>query len=205
MIKVGLTGGIGSGKSTVAAFFATIGIPVFDADKTAKLLMENNPSLVAGIKAAFGEAAYDKGLLNRKYMANIVFKDAYQLNLLNNLTHPATILAAQEWMNQQTTPYCIKEAALLFEAGTGGGLDYIIGVAAPEALRIRRVMLRDGMTRQDVLARMNKQIDQSIKMKLCDFVVVNDDQQLLIPQIIAIHEQLLDKAAKAKQAIECIE
>lgn len=202
MIKVGLTGGIGSGKSTVAAFFATIGIPVFDADKAAKLLMETNPTLVASIKEAFGEAAYEHGELNRKYLASIVFKDAYQLNVLNNLTHPATILAAHEWMIQQSTPYCIKEAALLFEAGSGGDLNYTIGVAAPEALRIRRVMLRDGLGRQEVLARMGKQIDQSIKMKLCDFVVVNDDQQLLIPQIIAIHQRLLDESTKANQAIE---
>jgi dephospho-CoA kinase len=190
MIKVGLTGGIGSGKSTVAEIFKTLGIPVFDADAFAKRIMEENSTLKESIKKAFGEESYIGDKLNRKYIADIVFKDKYQLEVLNNLTHPATIKAADEWMEQQNTPYCIKEAALLFEAGTAGNLDYIIGVKAPEPLRIKRVMQRDNIARQDVMNRMGKQIDQDIKMRLCDFVITNDEQQLLIPQVLELHEKL---------------
>lgn len=191
MIKVGLTGGIGSGKSTVAQVFKTLGIPVFDADIVAKRIMEEDKLLVASIKQAFGDESYIGDKLNRKYIADIVFKDKYQLELLNSLTHPATIKAAEDWMAVQTSPYCIKEAALLFEAGTAGGLDIIIGVQAPDALRIKRVMQRDGITRQEVLNRMGKQIEQDIKMRLCDYVITNDEQRLLIPQIIEIHQKII--------------
>ncbi len=183
MIKVGLTGGIGSGKSTVAKIFMTMGIPVIDADIIAKTIMEKDETLIKAVKQAFGEESYIEGKLNRKYIANIVFNDEKQLEILNGLTHPATIKAAEEWMSQQSSPICIKEAALLFEAGTADDLDYIIGVKAPDAMRIQRIMLRDNMSREDVLARMDKQIDQETKMWLCDFVIVNDGQQLLIPQV----------------------
>ncbi len=188
MIKVGLTGGIGSGKSTIAQVFETLGIPVFDADKAAKKIMEEDEELKSSIKKAFGEAAYLGDKLNRKYMADIVFKDKYQLELLNSLTHPATIKAAEVWMTAQTSTYCIKEAALLFEAGTAGNLDIIIGVQAPNALRIKRVMQRDNITRQEVLNRMEKQIEQDIKMRLCDHVIINDEQHLLIPQVLELHK-----------------
>jgi len=191
MIKVGLTGGIGSGKSTVAQVFKTLGIPVFDADMVAKKIMEEDEELKSSIKKAFGEAAYLVDKLNRKYMADIVFKDKYQLELLNSLTHPATIKAAEDWMTAQTSTYCIKEAALLFEAGTAGNLDIIIGVQAPNTLRIKRVMQRDNITRQEVLNRMEKQIEQDIKMLLCDYVIINDDQHLLIPQVLDIHKTIV--------------
>ena len=190
MIKVGLTGGIGSGKSTIAQVFKTLGIPVFDADKAAKKIMEEDEELKSSIKKAFGEAAYLGDKLNRKYIADIVFKDKYQLELLNSLTHPATIKAAEVWMTAQTSTYCIKEAALLFEAGTAGNLDIIIGVQAPNALRIKRVMQRDNITRQEVLNRMEKQIEQDIKMRLCDHVIINDEQHLLIQQVLEIHKKI---------------
>ncbi len=191
MIKVGLTGGIGSGKSTVAKIFRTIGIPVIDADIVAKTIMENDEELIRAIKTAFGEQAYIGKKLNRKYIANIVFNDDTQLEILNGLTHPATIKAAEDWMLQQNSPYCIKEAALLFEAGTADTLDLIIGVNAPDAVRIRRIMQRDGVTRQEVLARMDKQIVQETKMWLCDYVINNDEQQLLIPQVLEVHDKII--------------
>ena len=194
MLKIGLTGGIGSGKSTVAAIFRTLGIPVFDADIEAKRIMVEDKELIQSIKNAFGEEAYIGNTLNRKYIANIVFNDSYQLEILNNLTHPATIKAADEWMDKQNAPYCIKEAALLFEAGTAGNLDYIIGVQAPDAMRIHRVIQRDNLSREEVMARMSKQIDQTIKMKLCDFVINNDGQQLLIPQVLEIHNRLINES-----------
>ena len=191
MLRVGLTGGIGSGKSTVADIFSVLGIPVFNADLVTRQLMEDDEILRTSIKKEFGEEAYINNTLNRKYLASIVFNDAFQLEKLNAITHPAVIDAAQKWMQQQTTAYVIKEAALMFESASAAGVDLIIGVYAPQHIRIKRVMDRDGVTRQDVLARIDKQIDEEIKMKLCDFVLVNDEQQLLIPQVLELHEKLI--------------
>jgi dephospho-CoA kinase len=195
MLKIGLTGGIGSGKSAVAGIFNVLGIPVFDADTNAKLVMETDASLSAAIKKLFGEESYLEGKLNRPYIASLVFSDAFKLDQLNALVHPATISAANNWMHEQTTPYVIKEAALLFEAGSAAHLDFIIGVYAPQHIRIKRVMDRDNVTREQVLARMNRQINEEIKMKLCDFVLVNDEQQLLIPQVLRLHEKFIAKAS----------
>jgi dephospho-CoA kinase len=194
MLKIGLTGGIGSGKSMVAGIFNVLGIPVFDADTNAKMVMETDAALSASIKKLFGEESYSEGRLNRPYIANLVFNDAFKLEQLNALVHPATITAANNWMQQQTTPYVIKEAALLFEAGAAAHLDYVIGVYAPQHIRIKRVMDRDKVTREQVLARMNRQISEEIKMKLCDFVLVNDEQQLLIPQVLRLHEKFIAEA-----------
>ena len=191
MLRVGLTGGIGSGKSTVADIFSVLGIPVFKADLVTRQLMEEDEILRTSIKKEFGEDAYTNNTLNRKYLASIVFNDAFQLEKLNAITHPAVIDAAQKWMQQQTTAYVIKEAALMFESASAAGVDLIIGVYAPQHIRIKRVMDRDGVTRQDVLVRIDKQIDEEIKMKLCDFVLVNDEQQLLIPQVLELHEKLI--------------
>jgi dephospho-CoA kinase len=190
MKKIGLTGGIGSGKSTVAAIFKTLGIPVFNADSVAKQIMETDATVIAAVIAQFGENAYINGKLSRAYIANIVFNDVYQLELLNCITHPATICAFEHWALQQQAPYVIKEAALLFEAGSAAGLDAIIGVTAPNALRIQRVMHRDNISRDMVLQRMDKQIIDVIKMRLCDYVITNDDQQLLIPQVLKLDEIL---------------
>jgi dephospho-CoA kinase len=191
MIKVGITGGIGSGKSTVAKVFEMLGIPVYYADDAAKRLMNEDDNLKRKIQALFGEAVYKNGLLDRKQLAAIVFNAPEKLILLNSVVHPATIADAEQWMQQQTTPYAIKEAALIFESGTQQQLDYIIGVYAPVPLRIQRSMHRDGITRDEVIARINKQIDDSIKMRLCNFVITNDEQELLIPQVIALHQKLI--------------
>ncbi|MGI8951058.1 MAG: dephospho-CoA kinase [Chitinophagaceae bacterium] len=191
MLKVGLTGGIGSGKSTVAGIFSVLGIPVFDADFHAKKIMNEDEGLKQKIISIFGEDAFTDGFLNRKYIAGIVFNDPLQLEILNNIIHPATIEAAEIWMLQQTAYYVIKEAALLFETGSAANLDYIIGVSAPENIRINRVMKRENMDRKNVVMRINQQIDENIKMRLCNFVIVNDEKQLLIPQVIELHQKLL--------------
>lgn len=191
MLRVGLTGGIGSGKSTVANIFKVLGIPVFDADSEAKKLMEEDSSLVNSIKKEFGEESFFNGKLNRKYLAGIVFNDSFKLEKLNALVHPVTLARADEWMQQQTSPYIIKEAALMFESSASAGVDVVVGVYAPQALRIHRTMQRNGLSREDVLARMSKQIDEDIKMRLCDDVLVNDEQQLLIPQVLKLHEAFL--------------
>jgi dephospho-CoA kinase len=194
MLKVGLTGGIGSGKSTVAKIFQTLGIPVFDADAVAKSIMHTNTEVKAAVIKAFGEKAYQDDQLNRKYIADIVFKDPFQLEILNSIVHPATMQAAEDWFQQQAAPYVIKEAALLFEAGSAAGLDFIVGVTAPQHVRIHRVMQRDGVGRQEVLTRMGRQIDNTIKMRLCDAVIVNDGIQAILPQIQELHQMFLQKA-----------
>ncbi|MGG9963789.1 dephospho-CoA kinase [Ferruginibacter sp. SUN106] len=191
MIKVGITGGIGSGKSTVAKIFEVLGIPVYYADDVGKRLMNEDEELKQKIRQAFGEAAYINGQLDRKYIAGIVFNNPDRLALLNSFVHPATIDDAEKWMQQQNTSYAIKEAAIIFESGAQEYLDYVIGVYTPTPLRIQRTMQRDGITRDEVMARMNKQIDETIKMRLCDFVIKNDEQELVIPQVMALHKKLL--------------
>jgi dephospho-CoA kinase len=191
MLKIGLTGGIGSGKSTVAKIFETLGVPVYYADEEAKRLMNTDEELRSVIKKNFGAESYRNGQLDRKYLASIVFNDKYKLDLLNSLVHPATIRDAEQWMKKQTTPYVIKEAALLFEAGSTDRLDHVIGVFAPVEMRIKRVIDRDKVNRNEVLERMKRQIDEETKMKLCDFIITNDESQLLIPQVLNLHEQFL--------------
>jgi dephospho-CoA kinase len=192
MIRVGLTGGIGCGKSMVSGIFKVLGIPVFDADAATKNIMATDPVLQQRLMAVFGKAIFANGVLDRKLLASMVFPDPFKLEQLNALVHPAAIAAAEKWMEaQQGVPYAIKEAALFFEAGSAGDIDYMIGVSAPKALRIKRVMERDGVGRQEVLTRMSRQIEEDIKMRLCDVVVVNDEQQPLIPQVLAIHTHLL--------------
>lgn len=194
MLKIGLTGGIGSGKSTVSDIFRVLGIPVYNADIQAKSLMEQDPDLRAKVTDLFGAEAYADGHLNRKWIADIVFHDRYQLERLNAIVHPAAISAGEAWAEEQSTAYVVKEAALFFEAGSAAGLDYIIGVYTPKHLRIQRVMQRDGLSREAVLQRMAQQIQEEIKMRLCDFVIVNDEQQLLIPQVLRLHEQFIKES-----------
>lgn len=192
MYIIGITGGIGSGKSTVARVFGLLGIPVYSADDAAKEIMIKDPLLVAQIKEHFGPEAYlADGTLHRKFISNIVFNDKEQLAVLNSLVHPATIRDSEAWAAQQDAPYVIKEAALMFETASFHYVDKVICVYAPEALRIHRVMKRDNVTRNEVLARMHKQIDDRIKMKLADYVIYNDEQQMIIPQVLALHQQLI--------------
>jgi dephospho-CoA kinase len=193
-LKIGLTGGIGSGKSMVAAVFRLLGVPVYDADTAAKQLMETDPLLREAIRAHFGAEAYTDDTLNRTYIAGIVFNDPAKLTLLNSLVHPATIRDSEAWTKRQSYPYTIKEAALLFESESFHHLDKIIGVNAPKSLRLERAMKRDNATREAILARMGKQINNTIKMRLCDYVIVNDEQLAVIPQVIALHETLLKLA-----------
>jgi len=195
MIKIGLTGGIGSGKSTVAQVFEVLGIPVFYADIETRKMMNEDEGLKELIIKNFGTNSYKDGSLDRSYIASIVFNDPEKLELLNSLTHPAIKRNGEEWMQQQTTPYAIHEAALIFEAGVSERLDYVIGVNAPQALRIKRVMERDNVTRDEVLKRISRQIEEDIKMKLCDFIIYNDEHKLIVPQVLSLHHDLLKKAS----------
>ncbi len=194
MLKIGLTGGIGSGKSTVAKVFESLGVPVYKADDEAKKLMATDPQLIDLIKKHFSEEVYKEGKLDKTYLASIVFNNKEKLELLNSLVHPFTIEDGKSWMNRQQTPYAIKEAALIFESGSQGEFDFIVGVYAPETLRIHRTIQRDKTDKELVRLRMQNQIKEEIKMKLCDEVLINNEQELLVPQIIALHEKLLAKA-----------
>ena len=191
MLKIGLTGGIGSGKSTVAKIFETLNIPVYNADEETRRLMNTDGELKLAITKNFGTETYKNGVLDRKYLAAVVFNDNHKLELLNSLVHPATIRDAGKWMNKQKSIYVIKEAALLFEAGATGMLDHVIGVAAPRELRIKRVMDRDGVSRDEVVKRIKYQLDDEIKMMRCDFVITNDEQVLVIPQVMKLHGQFI--------------
>jgi dephospho-CoA kinase len=191
MIKIGLTGGIGSGKTTVAKIFELLGIPVYYADDAAKRIMNEDEELKTAIQKQFGKDAYDNEGLDRTFLSAKVFTDPVQLEILNSLVNPATIRDAAKWMSQQKTSYTIKEAALIFESGSAEHLDYVIGVYAPTQLRIKRAMERNHLGYEEVTQRINKQLDENIKMKLCDFVIYNDEQHLLIPQVIELHKKLL--------------
>jgi dephospho-CoA kinase len=192
MLKIGLTGGIGCGKTTVAHIFEVLGIPVYYADDAAKRLMNEDNNLQQQIIKAFGEESYVNGKLNRTYLSAQVFSDTEKTKLMNSIVHPITILDAENWMQKQTTKYAVKEAALIFEAKAEKKLDLIIGVQSPLPLRIQRVMQRDNITENAVLARIQKQMNEDEKMSRCDFIIVNDEKQLLIPQVIALHEKIIE-------------
>ena len=191
MLKIGITGGIGSGKTTVAKVFEVLGIPVYYADEAAKEIMHKNEPLKQQLIFYFGKDTYVDGKLNRKHLSSIVFADKEKLELLNSLVHPVTIADAEHWFKKQQSPYVLKEAALLFESGAAEGLDYVIGVTAPTAVRIKRVMDRDGVTADEVKKRMLNQIDETIKIRLCNFIIHNDEQQMILPQVLKLHEELL--------------
>ena len=194
MLKVGITGGIGSGKTTVCRIFETLGIPVFYADAVAKEIMTADELLIDGVKAAFGKESYfETGLLNNKHIAGIVFNDAEQLAKLNALVHPAVFRAFDSWSATLpvSTPYTLKEAALLFESGSYKMCDKNVLVIAPGDLKLQRVIERDSVTKEQVLARMDKQFSDEQKLKMTDFVVHNDDAHSLIDQVIHLHQQFL--------------
>jgi dephospho-CoA kinase len=187
---IGLTGGIGSGKSMVAQVFATMGIPVFNADEQAKWIMQNSPIIKEKLITAFGSAIYEEGVLQKDKLAALVFNDPYQLQVLNAIVHPVTIQAAKDWASKQSAPYVLKEAALIFESGAAEGLFKVIGVTAPPTLRMHRVMQRDVITKEQVEARMRNQISDTIKMRLCDYVIHNDNQEMVIPQVLEIDKAI---------------
>lgn len=188
MLKIGITGGIGSGKTTVCRIFQILGIPVFNADEVAKKSMESNPILVSQIKSRFGEEVYfSTGQLNRKYLSEIVFKDSDALNELNGLVHPISIQAFEVWSSQQTSAYCLREAAILFESGAYRSCDYTILVFSPEALRIERVMKRSQISEDAVRSIMNKQMPEEEKKKLADFLLINDESNAILPQVLKYH------------------
>lgn len=188
-IKVGIAGGIGSGKTIICHVFKVLGIPVYNADLEAKLIMNKSDQVRLAVMEEFGDQAYSNGILNRAFLAAQVFNDAAKLAQLNRIVHPAVIQAAEDWAAAQTTPYSLKEASILFESGSYKKVDYSILVTAPIETRIARVMERDQVAREQVLARMNNQMSDEEKAKLADFVIINDGITAIIPQVMALHHQ----------------
>jgi dephospho-CoA kinase len=198
-LRAGITGGIGSGKTTVCQIFETLGVPVYYADHWAKWLVVHDAALRAAIEGEFGRKAYTAaGEYDRAYIAGVVFADATRLQALNALVHPAVERHAAAWHGEQAAlghAYTLKEAALLIESGSYRHLDRLIVVTAPEDERIRRVMQRDGLDEAAVRARLRSQLPETEKVALADLVIVNDGRQALIPQVLAVH-RALELAAK---------
>lgn len=196
MLKIGITGGIGSGKTTVCQVFVTLGIPVFYADVVAKEIMVKDEILINGVKETFGKESYlEEGVLNNKHIAGIVFNDTVALEKLNALVHPAVFRAFDHWVATVSadSPYILKEAALLFESGSYKMCDYNILVTAPLINKISRVMLRDGVTEAQVRARMDKQFSDEQKLKLADFQIKNDESSSIILQVLDLHNQFINR------------
>ncbi len=193
MFRVGLTGGIGSGKTLVSSIFEKLGVPVYYADSSARKLMNSDAGLKEGIMNLFGEQAYDENGLNRIYLADVVFGDPDRLAGLNRLVHPAVRLDFNRWAAEQSgSPYVIEEAAILFESGASMEMNLSVLVYAPQELRISRVMLRDGLGREAVLRRMDHQLDEEELMNLADHVLINDGKEMLLPQVIELHNKILN-------------
>ncbi len=191
--QVGITGGIGSGKSLVRKIFSCLGVPTYDADSRAKEVMTTDRILVAQIQKEFGDLAYNpQGVLNRKYMSEQVFNRPDRLEKLNQLVHPRVREDYRNWLSQQSLPYIIKEAALLYETGSAKELDKIIAVYAPEDLRIARVVKRDPYRNAAAVKEvMLRQMNEEEKKNKADFVILNDDSMLVIPQVLQLHQQFI--------------
>ncbi|MBU3663556.1 MAG: dephospho-CoA kinase [Bacteroidetes bacterium] len=192
MKQIGITGNIGSGKTTAARIFAALGIPVYDADSRAKAVMTENKLLKEQLTQHFGAETYQlDGSINRNYLANLVFNHQPNLELLNGIVHPAVFADYEIWIEAQKAPYVLKEAALLYESGSYKKLDKIILVTCPQEIRLQRSMARDGVTKEAILARMAKQISEEEKLLRANFIIKNDGLHLLIPQVMELHKKIL--------------
>jgi len=192
MLKIGLTGGIGSGKTFVSMIFRELNIPVYEADKEARRLMETSTRLINSIKNEFGEESYSNSRLNRSYLADIVFKNADKLQTLNMLVHPVVHADFESWCNQYIDrSYVVEEAAILFETGAAAKMDYIVYVKADLETRIKRVIDRDGLSREEVMHRISRQGNEYDKEKSADFIISNDIDSMILPQIVDLHNRFL--------------
>ena len=186
MKKIGLTGGIGVGKTYMSRIFKQMGIPVFNADEQAKKCMVEDINLKTSVQLTFGENIYLKGVLQKEQLAKIVFNNTESLEKLNDLVHPIVKQKFEDWCNLQSTSMVIKEAAILFESDAHLGLDAVVCVSAPVKLRIARLINRDGSSVKQIESRISKQMSQSKKEELADYLIINDEVQLLLPQVLEI-------------------
>lgn len=198
MFQVGITGGIGSGKTLVCSVFERLGIPVYYADSAAKWIMDHEPPVKKEIGELLGAASYRGDRLDREYVAGRVFRDPELLERLNGIVHPAVRKHYMQWVKEQSgVPYVIEEAAILFESGAHRFLDLTVLVYSPEDLRIRRVMERDGVSEEEVRLRMNRQMGEEEKKRFADETLMNDENEMLLPQIIALHQRIIKKSNRS--------
>jgi dephospho-CoA kinase len=188
MKKIGVTGGIGSGKSIVCRLFSLNGIPVYNADNAAKRIMSTHQPLKDKLTLHFGNIYNEKGELLREVLAEKVFNNPEELQNINNIVHPFVIADYQKWESEQTAPYILRESAILFESGTNKGLDFIVTVTAPVELRIERIIQRDYRSREQIIAIINRQITDEEKSEKSDFVIINDDITPVMPQVWQLHK-----------------
>lgn len=191
MLKVGITGGIGSGKTTIAEVFMQLNIPVYPSDTRAKELMSEDFELRQAIVTLFGNEAYVSESLNRAFIASKVFSDQTLLQKLNQLVHPAVKKDFDSWCSDQNAAYVLKEAAILIETGAHKTMDRMILVTAPSEIKIQRVQNRDAVTRDEVLARMNRQWSDERKEEFADFVIHNDNHTMVLEQVLNVHKKLM--------------
>ena len=189
-IKIGVTGGIGTGKTTVCTIFKKIGIPIFNADDQSKILLKKNENVISKIIKVFGDNILDKKKIDTKKLGHIVFTNKQKLIELNNILHPRVIEKFDNWLLEQDSKYIIKESALLFESNTYKNLDKIILIQSPLKLRIKRVCSRDNRTKNEVSKIIKNQLKQSEYIKLVDYIISNNEKTLITPQVMAIHKQL---------------
>jgi len=195
-LKLGVTGGIGSGKTSVCKVFTILGIPVFSADSVARKIMDSDQNIMNKINSIAGRDLYSKGCLDRMSLASLIFNNTTLLDKVNSLVHPLVSENFGSWEKNQTAPYVIMEAAILFESGASKLVDKIATIVAPEEERLTRVILRSKLSRQQVLERMKNQLDDATRIKLSDYVIYNSENDMIIPAILAIHEDILKSLNK---------
>ena len=188
---IGLTGGIGSGKSTVLELFKILGVKTYSADESAKKLVNTDPYLINLIKSSFGENIYDKGQLNSKKLSKIVFEDTEKLKLLNSIIHPAVAKDFKLFLNSNNEDYIVKEAAIIFETKSENNYDKIIFIQSPLEIRIERVINRDNISREEVMKRINNQLDENLIIDKCDYVIRNENKEDLEDKVLSIHHDLI--------------
>ncbi len=189
MLNIGLTGGIGSGKTLIAKLFSTLGVPIYYSDREAKLLYYN-PEIKSQVIALLGSQAYHNQKINKKYISEKIFNDKQLLQEINAIFHPQVRSHYKHWVNQQDSPIVIQESAILFETQQHDNFDLTILVTAPQDIRIQRVQLRDNTTKEKILDRMSNQLSDEQKSKLSDYIIVNDGKSQVIPQVINIYHKL---------------
>ena len=195
MLKVGITGGIGSGKSTVSSFFSVLGVPVYDSDKRAKYLMQHDNSIIGTIKKEFGERSYLNNQLNRSYIAEIVFKNESKLKQLNSIIHPAVRTDFNNWLSQNSNAkFVIKEAAIMIESGAYKEMDKLIVVNAKRDQKIKRIKKRDHLSLEDIENRIQNQLSDEIRNQYADFIIENNSGKMeLKQQVLSIYNKLIDQ------------
>ena len=188
---IGLTGGIGSGKSTVLELFKILWVKTYSADESAKKFVNTDPYLINLIKSSFGENIYDKGQLNSKKLSDIVFEDKEKLKLLNSIIHPAVAKDFKLFLNSNNEDYIVKEAAIIFETKSENNYDKIILIQSPLEIRIERVINRDNISREEVIKRINNQLDENLIIEKCDYVISNENKEDLEDKVLSIHHDLI--------------